>query len=386
MGNDELAQRIRKRVESADLVRRGVCLINAGRYDEASQVLTTAVEAGCTDRSIPAFLTACLVGQDRPDEATERLSNHVRKDPSNIAARIRRALLLLSAGRGDEAIQTLRDGMKAAPECSELHFQLGLLLASREQYEEAELRFTQALSIDADHTEARVNLALCRGAAGAPSDALSHLQQAQASRPFDARIAFLLASAAKAVRQEGYSVRVRASMPEDDTFEDDRGIESLSRVIEKDPEFVDAFLSVRAGDVDERVFATLLRTLHVALARRPEHAELHFHCGRVLSRLGRTKDAIKQNEQAIRIDPKFVQALIELANLYRQTDRGADATTRLEQAIATGVEYADVYYLLGSLYREQGRLGRARTAYKSALKLNDRYEAASRALEALPVS
>ena len=56
-----------------------------------------------------------------------------------------------------------------------------------------------------------------------------------------------------------------------------------------------------------------------------------------------------------------------------------------ESAVAAGADYADVHYLLGNLYRDQGQLNRARCAYRRALTINERYEAAQKALQALPV-
>jgi len=278
----------------------------------------------------------------------------------------------------------LRDGIREDPESAEVHFQLGTLLAALEQYDEAELRFTQALSIDRDHAEALVSLAMCRGVRNAPSEAVTYLQRAQARRPHDARIGLLLAQAAKAIHQRGQVVGVRADIPAQEPMADQRGIEDLSRVIEAEPDFVDAFLSIPVGEVDEHVFAMLLKTLELALERQPEHAELHYHCGRVLDRLGRREDAICQNERAVQIDPKFTRALIELGKLYGKTDRSDDATSRLEQAVAAGADYADVHYLLGNLYRDRGQLNRARSAYRRALTINERYEAAQKALQALP--
>ncbi len=381
--SEELLQSIKSRFQAANHVRRGVCLLNAGQFDAAAAAFARAAQHGSTDGSLPSYLAACLVGQGKPAEAAEQLARVAYKNEADTAAVVRCALALSSAGRQDEALRSLRDGIHNSPECAELHFQLGTLLTELEQYDEAELRFTQVLSIDRGHTEALVNLALCRGLRGAPTEALSYLQRAQARRPHDARIGLLLSQAAKAVQQRGLTVRVRAQV-EADPCADTKGIEELSNVIGSDPDFVDAFLSIPVGQVDEQFFAMLLKTLEKALERQPEHAELHFHCGRVLERLGRREDAIGENERAVRIDPTCTRALIELGRLYRQTDRDADAATRLEQAIAAGAEYADVYLLLGNLYRDRGQIGRARNAYRRALTLNDRFEAAQKALASLP--
>ena len=172
-------------------------------------------------------------------------------------------------------------------------------------------------------------------------------------------------------------------MPDDEPEQDTLGMEELSRVIEENADFVDAFLSIRLDDVQEGLFAVLLGTIRVALERQPEHAELHFHCGRVLDKLGRRADAIDANEEAVRLNPRFTRALIELAKLYQATDRRIDAATRLEQAVAQGAEYADVYFMLGNLYRDRGDFEQARGAYGNALRINSEYVAAQEALATL---
>lgn len=382
--NIDVAALIRSRFEAHDAVRRGVCLLNAGRFDEAENAFTRAAAHPDTASSLPSYLAACRIGQGDIAASADAYAEVVASDPLSETTCIRYALMLQSSGRREEAIQAIRDGIRMDRECAELHFQLGLLLWEANRYEEAELRFVQAMNIDRAHTDAMVNLALCYAVRGDVADALPYLERAQSRRPRDARIGLLLTQAAKALESERGLVRVHAAMPDGDIDGDSDGVEALSKVIENDPEFVDAFLSIAPGEVDESIFAMLLSTLELALQRRPEHAVLHHHCGLILERLGRCGDAIQRNECAVLINPNLVQALIALGRLYQLTDRRADATVRLEQAIDAGAEYADVYYLLGNLYRDQGRTIHARTAYRRALDLNNDYSVAKSALSNMP--
>ena len=382
---EDLLYRLKTGSERLHRIRRGVCLINAAKYEEAETEFRQIIARYGEDQSASSCLAASLVGVGEPGAAAEQFDVIVTDDPAQTTARIRHALSLWASKKYDQAVDSLREGVRENPECAELHFQLGTLLAARDAYDEAELRFTQALNIDPDHAESLVSYSLCCAVRNAPGEALSYLRRAQSRRPADARIGLLLSQTAKAVRQQGLSVRVRAEIPDDDSTSDMRDIEELSRVVEADPEFVDAFLALPAQRVDDRVFHLLLRTLKIAFARRPDHSELHHQCARVLDRLGRHDDAIEENERALETNPKFVQALIELARLYQKTDRTEDAKTRLERAIAAGAEYADVYFLLGNIYRDEGKVTRARSAYRHALLLNKRYEAALSALEALPL-
>ncbi len=380
VATDELMARIKNYYEASAHLRRGVCLLNAGGIDEAEASFAEAGRLIPGMPSLPAYLAACLVRRGKMAQVSERLQADT---VTGVTGDIRHALALWEGGSVDAAIQSLRDAISRNPENAELHYQLGTILTSLERYDEAELRFTQSVSIDRNHAEALVSLAMCFGVRNAPRQAVTYLIRAQARRPHDARIGMLLSQAAKAARQTGHAIRIRAEMPEAELEDDRPGIEELSRVIEAEPDFVDAFLSIPVGKVDETVFAVLLRTLELALERQPEQAELHYHCGRVLERLGRRDDAISRNERAVQLRPKFTQALIELGKLYTETARTADAERRLEQAVAAGADLADVHFLLGNLYLDQGRIHRARSAYKRALSINEHYEAAQIALTSL---
>ena len=375
---DGLKAHVRARFE----VRRGVCLLNAGRFDEAAGAFESAATANPTGVTLARFLAACHVGKGDPTSAAEQLDRAVRQSPSDVTTRIQHALTLWSSGRGDEAIEALRGAVSQNSESAELHFQLGVLLADRREYIEAELRFTQAANIDRNHTEALLNLAMCCGVRRAPEEAIKHLERAQQRAPHDGRIGVRLAQAAAAIGRTGRAPTIRATMPPEATC-DNACIAELGAIIEKDPDFVDALLSLPSDAVDTESHAMLLVTLEQVLARQPEQAALQFQCSQVLARLERPDEAIDAGERAIGIKPDYVRALVELGRLYAQTDRSAEAASRLELAISAGAEYADVYYLLGNCYRDNGRVGEAKSAYRHALVINERFDAATQALEAI---
>ncbi|MCG3131932.1 MAG: Beta-barrel assembly-enhancing protease [Phycisphaerae bacterium] len=355
--------RLQNLYRAQDLVRRGVCLLNAGQIDAAERCLREAMSVAPRERSA----AECLVSayrEERPEAVGAASAAHART-----SARVRLAWLQQRDGRGADALRTLREGVAEAPEDAELQHQLGLMLASREEYEEAEVRFTQAVTLDRGRVEAWVNLAMCQGASGRSADAVRSLQRAQRIHRHDARIALLLAQAFQAARSQGAAVRMTPAYPVTDVAEDGEEIEALTRMVERDPEFVDAMLSIPASSADERVYALLMTALREALGRRPDHADLHYHLGRVLSRLGRADEAIAAGERAVALDSRHTRALIDLARWYRSARRWEEAVDRLERVVRAGFEYPDVYRDLGELHRERGRTLQARSAYRRALAL-----------------
>lgn len=379
-----LADLIVRKCSADDDTRRGLCLLSAGRFDEAIIAFESARSAGVDDDQLCTLLGAASAGNsDHAAAAAHFAAANSTRDALSINA-IRAAHAFLAADRASEAITTLRLAIKKNPTSAELHFQLGTFLASQEETDEASLRFTQALSIDRHHIEAHVSLALTCGLQRDPRQAVNLLRHAQSLRPDDARIGLLLTYAMREAAHQGHTLSVRPAITGGSRCLPDRWIDQLAAIVESEPDFVDAFLSLSPDCVDALAYENLLRTLQRALEHMPEHAELHYHCGRVLDRLHRTAEAIEQTERACGLDPMCVRALIALGILYQTTNRKADATSRLEQAVRAGADYADVHFSLGNLYRDQGLIVKARSAYRSALALNERYEPARQALTALP--
>ncbi len=378
---------LRRYYESQQHLRRGVCLLNARRYDQACESFAQAARCNPQSRSLPTLMAACLAGQGGYAAAATEFEKAVERDTADVTARVRHALSLWQAGKRDEAVDSLRHGLLTDPESAELHFQPGTLLAARDEIEEAELRFTQAVAIDKTHAEALVSAGLCAAARQEPAEAKRCFQRAQRRRPQDARIGLLLAQAAKSLADQGLTIELLAEMPSAEPAGDSRAVEQLSQVVESEPDFVSAFLELPVadltGELDQEVYAVLADTLNRALDRRPQHAGLHCAAGQVFDRLGRADEAVAATERALDLAPGYAKALVQLARLYQQTDRHRDALARLEQALERGVRYADVYYMLGNLYRRNGKLERARWAYEQALKVNDGYEAARNALASL---
>ncbi len=378
--NSELIAQLQCRVEIDDLIRRAVGAFNAGHWDQALPLFQQAQARGATGTSLASQLADCYLVTNQPAEAAATMTEI---DPADTDSQLRIVSGLWDSGHRPLALATIRAAVARNPECADYHYHLGMILAEQGEYDEAELRFAQVLSIDRDHVDAMVNLGLCHGARGQIEDAFAWLQRAQAHRPGDGHIGVMVTQAAKTLARRGTSSAFRPTLRTYDDTADTRDLDRLSHLIETDPEFVDALLTLSETDVDERVFAILLATLQRALERQPEQAELHHHVGRVLACIGKADAAIEANERAVAIDPSCTRALVELGHLYQRQDRHELAVTRLEQALHAGADYADVHYLLGSLYRQQGRVGHAGRAYRRALQLNVHYTTAKEALDAL---
>jgi tetratricopeptide (TPR) repeat protein len=363
----------------------GVSELRLGRHASAAAHLTAAREINPGSVALSRYLLACHVGQRRFDLAVREIERTRDQGSTDDALPIRLAHAQARDGQHQRALETLEEAIHESPGRADLRFQLGLLHAAAEDFEPAVKVLGEAVELAPFDAQIRQNLALALAAGGNARQAVEHLAVAQKLQPHDAYVALLFSLAVKADHAaDDASLRLAVDpAPVETAPTDQEALECLGNLIAKDPDFVEAFLSLPDSGLDAEIFAMLAAILERALEKHPDYADLHHHCARVYTRLGRIESAISEENSALEINPRYVQALIQLGRLYVQTDRSIEAVQRLHTAIECGGDYPDVHFMLGELHREDGRTPQARTAYRRALELNSEYTSARHALEAL---
>lgn len=364
-------------------LRLGMARLNQGRYAAAAAHFRRAASANTVPGGLCRYLATCYVAMDRPDRAADELARLVKAASDDVEARIRYALATWKSGRIAEAEQILRDGLARQPDEPELLYQLGTLLGGHDRYDDAIPLLARCVHLAPDHGRAHGRLAQCLGVRGRTNEAIEHLQHAQRIDPNDAIVAFQLSLLYGQVRAKPRNARPAFTPPIVLDIHDKRAIDRLAVMIRENPEFIDSFLALPDSAVDKEVFAALLGVLERAIQECPQYADLRHRCSQVLARLGRVEEAVAEAERALAINPRYVNGLILLAQLYQTTDRQVAGIIRLEEAIELGANYPDVHYLLGQMYQARGYIEEARSAYERALTLNGRFDAARNALSAL---
>jgi Flp pilus assembly protein TadD len=93
----------------------------------------------------------------------------------------------------------------------------------------------------------------------------------------------------------------------------------------------------------DRDIAELIAS-EMASAERPEN---HMDLALLYVQMGRASDAENELKTALRLDPKFVPAMVNLADLYRQQQRDDEGQQWLEKAMAAEPNAAEPIHALG---------------------------------------
>jgi len=100
-----------------------------------------------------------------------------------------------------------------------------------------------------------------------------------------------------------------------------------------------------------------------------ERPESHMNLGLLFAQMGRMKDAESELQTALRLDPRYVPALVNLADLYRIQQRETEAQQLLEKAIAVAPNAAEPIHALGLLKTRLGRKQEALALFAKAVQL-----------------
>lgn len=359
----------------------GIEAIQAGRFVAGERHLREALACMGRRADLTRYLCSLYVQTGRHDRCADEMAKSAATCRNDPAGWRRTAQAQWRAGRREEAFMTLTSALRRFGNDALLLMQLGLFHAAEGDSRRADGCLAAAARGDAANADAHRYLALSHAAAGRLDASARSFQRAWELRPGDIMLSLQLAVTARAASENGHPMVVRLT---DTTPAEASGshIRQLAAYIQRNPDFVDAFLALPASDVDEDLFSMLSNVLRTALAEHPRYADMHLRFSRVLERLGRSRQAIEHAAHAVEINRCYVQGLLQLGRLFRASGRvGADKYLR--RAIQCGADWPDVHCLAGELMLDRNQPLEAGLHFRRALELKKGYPRAVEALASL---
>jgi len=375
----------------------GNVYVAQGKFDLAEQEFRTVLRTAPANRDANYNLGLVLLAQGAPAKA---ILHFQRVRPANLETKFNLTRAYLQAGRTAE-------GLKAATELSsenkdnvQLHFTLGVLLAAEKQYRAAQLELEKANALQPETFEILYNLGQAYLRAGeypkaelalnrtlklkpdSPEalcllaqvysdqkksvDALDLLVRAHKLAPQNADIIFLLARVSMGqnyfedaipLLESGLQIApkradLRAALGESYFMsgKTEKAIEEFKALIVLEPSagsYAFMGLSYRhLGRFDEakKYFQEGLK-----LDRR--NASCLFNMGYIEERQGNHAAAETFFQGALKSNPDFSEALLELANLRIANKKFADAAELLRRYVKVSRDPASGYYKLAMVER-----------------------------------
>ena len=375
----------------------GNVYVTQENFDLAEKEFGKVLRLDPSNREANYNLGLVLMAKRSPAEAIPHLQ---RVQPADIPTRFNLVRAYLQAGRNAEGLKLARALSAQNKDNVQMHFTLGVLLAAEKQYPAAQLELEKASALQPETFEILYNLGQVYLQSAEYKKAEVVLNRALKLKPDSAETLYLMARVyseqTRAVDALDLLVRAHKLAPENtdvifllarvsmsqNYFEDaipllesgvkiapkradlhaalgesyfmsgkaERAIDEFKALIELDPSarsYVFMGLSYRhLGRFDEA-----RKYFQEGLKLDPKNASCLFNMGYIEGRQGNQAAAEKFFQAALRSNPDFPEALLELANLRIADKKLEEAATLLRRYVKVGRDPASGYYKLAMVER-----------------------------------
>ncbi len=367
------------------------------KLDQAEGEFRQALRLDPADHDGNYNLGLVLLAKKHPGEAIPYL---LRVRPPDIASRFNLTRAYLEAGRTREALGTARELSALEKDNVQVHFTLGVLLASEKQhraaqseleqanrlqpntfeilhnlggaylrnaeYSRAELVLNRALTLKPDSPETLYLLAQVDWEQHKPADALDLLARAHKLAPDNADITFLFA---RICMSENYyedaipllesglqtspeRADLRAALGESYFMSGkvEKAIGEFKQLIELDPAARSyAFMGLSYRQLGR--FDEARKYFQEGLKKDPRNTACLFNMGYIEEHQGHHAAAEHFFQEALRSNPDYPEALLELSNLRITGKKLAEAADLLRKYVRVSRAPASGYYKLAMVER-----------------------------------
>lgn len=336
----------------------GQAFVQQHRFDQARQAFQRAIKLKADYSDALENLALLELMAFSEDQAGILANQLLQVDPANFNGNLIEAVVLLDRGTPSRALPYFTTLYSAADddplvlagmvECSSQLDQLSQARAYRAQLARAAI----------DPRDAMLAAQLFKKD-GLNRYVLPWLEQAHASSPEDLRI---LLELYRSENRAGHRPAALKWLYEAKTvFASDSFVAEPSAVIE--------YGSICIAN---RMFFDARAALKKAAQLWPSSAEVHHLLGVSLFGLGDSPNAQQEFEEAVKLEPKYVNGWTSLGALHLAGGNENSAQAELKRALQIEPDCAPAYYYLARCYRKEGQLEAAIAALHQAIRIAPR--------------
>jgi len=320
--------------------------------------------------------------------AAETLEKAKKIQPRNLDV-LKQLVSVYTAKRDlDNLIKTYRDITQANPKDTYSLFVLANLLAKRGEREEAASLYEKVIEQRRSFVNAYVYLGLVQEEMGQTTQAIETYKRAilieprnvQLQRIFDALLLratqnkgreAVLAEYEKFAQEYPFSTEVQRIFAEQlvKDHQTTRAIQQYERVLDLDPENVDALVAVASLLVEQGRYDEAGNYYARAMEVAPDRTDIYEAIANTFANVKDRAKAIQVLQRALRFNPNVPLLYVNIASLLEQDNRPEEAKKIIEEGLKKLGDKAEFFVALGEIAERQKNLEEALRYYRKACDL-----------------
>ncbi|MBR3889753.1 tetratricopeptide repeat protein [bacterium] len=271
------------------------------------------------------------------DNEIEELQAILKEDPYNFQARRTLSLALLDNGFNKEAKKTLLYLVRTFPDNAELHYNLGIACEKTREFEHAERAYLRAIELSPE-TDFYYNLGLTYIEMKEYGKAIVALKNVIEREPEDENTLFNIGLCF--YQNNEYEVAI-------DYFK--KAIE-----LNKDDVFAHFYLANILKHFGQYDLA--INEYQIVISIVPDYSWAYFNLGQIAFEMGETEVALQYLHKTISYNPKDIEAIKIIVQIYLKQQRYQEALDVLQIGMEANAENGDLFYLTSRVFKETGNI------------------------------
>jgi tetratricopeptide (TPR) repeat protein len=352
---------------------------NLKMWDRAISIYKDILKKNPGYADVNFHLGLAFLGQANIIEAMKVFQSAVSINPNYVDARIKLGITQTYLGKFDEALKNFSFLTEKFPEYPDIHYFLGIIFASRNEISEAVKCFNRSLQINPNYKDAKIKLAILYCREEKFDAALEELDGAGRLDTDDKNLKRTILTMHDIVAEPSYSMRKKSEALEQILGGDKpltEAIKEFNKHLDITPTFSEmlSFIKIKEfSQEDASLWETFIPLVKDYLKQHPTYPDPYNTLGTLYLKLNRTKEAEKVFHEAIRLNPEYVQARINLCKTLKNLGKFQEALRHGEYLLSKKVSYPDVYYTMGEIYFSLSRYDESLHEAKKALELRPQY-------------
>ncbi|MCG8407148.1 MAG: tetratricopeptide repeat protein [Phycisphaerales bacterium] len=336
------ALRIRPDMPAA-LNNLGGLLQQQGKLDEAVTCYQRAIESNPRYADAHANYGNALLRMGKVGDAIGHLEEAVRLNPRLSQPRRDLALTLAKQERFDEALAYWASVLQISPDDVRVHNSLGDVLLEQEAFAQAAMIFKDAVRLRPNRADLRNNWGVALSNQGKYEQAIAQFNEALRLKP---NFAGARENLKFTLAKQG---RVRPVEPA-------------------------AVTACERGNqlAAQKLIDGAIQAYREALRIDPTYVEAHVNLGVMLSRKGQLDEAIGEYRTALRTEPNHARAHYNLGNALSAMGRLEEAMQAYRASLENDPAHVESHINLGNLLRQLNQTDEAVAQYRKALETDPR--------------
>ena len=289
-------------------------------------------------------LANALEEKEKNEEAVIEYHQALKINPQFVPAHYNLGYTLEKMGKRKEAMERYYQAILFNPNHVNSHLNLGIVLHRENKIAEAMGHYYEVLRINSQHPKAYYNLGIAYEDKGDYQEALLHYAQALKIKPDYEKA------------QNNYILLKRKL--------DEAKKEKVPVQKEQSP-VRNANALAMQGKYDEAI-----KQYQEALRLDPENLDAILNMGNVYLIQGKIKKAISNYEHVVELSPDKIEAHLNLANAYSKKNDVKKVKKHYYEALRINPNHEDSHFYLGNIFSKENNIDQAKYHYEEVLRIN----------------